>query len=69
MNGNTLKRSVFIMDPKWQKFRKYSNNIINKILDEHNNKYDLLTILSKEYVITVNTIKKRIIIQKNFLSL
>ena len=45
------------MASKGQKFRKYSNDIINKILDEHNNKYISSTILSKKYDIPVKTIK------------
>ena len=50
------------MASKGQKFRKYSNDIINKILDEHNNKFVSSTILSKKYDIPVKTFKNWIYI-------
>ena len=45
------------MASKGQKFRKYTNETISLILDEHNNQYVPSTILSKKYDIPIKTIK------------
>ena len=53
----TSERRCFLMASKGQKFRKYDDKIISKILDEHNNDYIPSTILAQKYNIPIKTIK------------